>query len=173
MAKAGPARASNVVQIREGNPSKRGRAELDKGVRLPVKAPVEPGWVRWFPTDAAGDEPDWLVAQNEAAREEASGIWARVVSILDAEGVLAEIDEFILADLCVVVVRIGQAERDVSRHGLRQEGERGWTRNGSITSAKQYRDHFRWICGQLGLSPVARDALVSGGPGDDEGGPFD
>jgi P27 family predicted phage terminase small subunit len=49
MARPGPQRRPNLQVVREGNPGKRSREELDSGLRLAPGAPEEPDWLEWFP----------------------------------------------------------------------------------------------------------------------------
>lgn len=193
MAKPGPARKLTVVTEREGNPGHRTKSKLSRGVRLQPGAPPEPDWAELFPpravfvprrrkneTDDERNHRETASIDRDRAKEDArlavkwaSETWRRVVGILDAQGIVSDLDWLVLEDLVVTVVRIRQAEREVSEYGLRQLGERGWQRNGSITTATQYRTHLRWLCGELGLSPAARDGLEAGGDHHGEEGDFD
>lgn len=192
MGKPGPARKPNLVVVKEGNPGHRTQEDLARGLKLKPGVPDEPKWAEVFvpravlvPRRRAQETPaeverrerrqlERRVARDEAklAARWASEVWRKATRILDAAGVLSDVDWLVLEDLAVTAVRIRQAERDVSMHGLRQEGERGWQRNGSITTATQYRTHFRWLAGELGLTPAARDGLAApadpGGAGDGE-----
>lgn len=192
MAKPGPPRKPNLTVVKEGNPGHRTQEDLARGLKLKPGVPAEPDWSTVFvaravvvPRRRANELPAELerrerrqlerrVARDEAklAARWASEVWRKAVRILDTAGVLSDIDWLVLEDLAITAVRIRQAERDVSMFGLRQEGERGWQRNGSITTATQYRTHFRWLAGELGLSPVARDGLAApadpGGAGNGE-----
>jgi len=83
----------------------------------------------------------------------------------------------VLVDLCVTVARLDQCERQVSAEGLLVEGQKGGSRNGAGIFARQYREHLRWLVGELGMSPSARQRL-SGTPagaaaGDEGDSPYD
>lgn len=197
MSKPGPKPKPNLQVVREGNPQNRSKEKLERGLLLPPAALEEPDWAAWFPSSSAvsvprrraketaeqtrlreelGERRRWELEENKRARADASRWWRAKVRVMARHGMVSELDDTILADAAVCVARIGQCERDVSANGLRQRGERGWTRNGSVTSAKAYRDQLKFYVAQLGLSPVARDgfAPTGGGEGDDDGeSPFD
>lgn len=187
MAKPGPARKPRLQVVREGNPDHRAADELEPGLTFPPGAPDEPGWQAWFPLPAglraprrrkAETDVQWAgrrdaYAQAKADRDQlrqavaaASAEWRRIVPVLDAEGLLAEVDATVLSDHCVVVARIGHCEREISRLGIAVPTERGYARNPAITAANQYRTALRHYLGQLGLTPLARDALSPTGGGD-------
>lgn len=178
----------NHLKIVEGNPGHQTKAELEKGLKLPAKAPDQPDWSAVFVErpvfvprkakresveererrEAATLDREEARADAKALVASASAVWSRVVRVLDAQGLLAELDWFVLQDLCVTVARIEQLERDISRRGFTVSGQKGSARNGSITSAMQYRQQFRWLSAKLGLSPVDRDFVTPPDPG--EGG---
>ena len=114
-------------------------------------------------------------ARDEAARARlvARRTWRRIVPSLGSIGLLADVDYDLLVDYCVVVARIDQAERDVTVRGMWTPGERGAMKNPSTTVLNQLRAQFRHYVGQLGLSPVARDALRPPEAVDDAGSPWD
>lgn len=193
MGARGPAPTPALQIVREGNPGHHGQDRTEGGVKLPPARPPEPDWAEWFaprldlrrrrkrrnetPADVAEREAanravDEQRAGVQWAIDQASATWAWVCGVLDPAGLVTLADQLILTDLCVTWVRIREAERDVSEHGLSRETDRGIVRNGSIITAGQYRAHWKWLCGQLGLSPVARDSL-KGGADDDEDSPFD
>lgn len=107
-------------------------------------------------------------AENRRAREVARRTWRQVVGILSAEKLLVLLDEVVLTDVCITWARIDQCERNISRLGIWQRGERGAQKNPATTVANQLRSHLRWAVGELGLSPVARDALNAEAGGDDD-----
>ncbi len=111
--------------------------------------------------------------ENRRAREVARREWRQIVPVLDAKGLLAPVDASLLVDHCVVVARIDQCERDISRNGMWTKGERGAVKNPCTTALNQLRSQLRWTCGELGLTPVARDSLGGGEDDGGEGGPFD
>lgn len=190
MAKPGPAARPRHLKAIEGNPGHEPTKNLEGGLKLPPAVLTEPDWQQWFPKTSAVKVPrkraketaeqaiereglvalrSWELEENGRARADASVEWRRVKGTLSAQNLLADLDHAVLADYAVCWARLVQCERDVSAHGLRQRGERGWTRNGSITSAKAYRDQLRFYVGQLGLSPVARDGFTPDAGGAEDG----
>ena len=85
---------------------------------------------------------------------------------------LTRLDVDLLTDHAVVVARMDQCERDISTRGLWTQGERGAVKNPATTALNQLRTQFRWTAAQLGLTPVARDALNPSAPADDDDNPF-
>lgn len=123
--------------------------------------------------DSERDTAKRMQSENRRARDVARREWRRTVPVLDAKGLLAQVDAALLGDHCVVVARIDQCERDISRNGMWTKGERGAVKNPCTTALNQLRTQLRWTCGELGLTPVARDSI---GGGEDDGGdqgPFD
>jgi len=195
--KPGPAPKPRHLKAIEGNPGHEPKEKLKPGLLLPPAVLDEPDWAQWFPatssvvvprkrakeTAAQSREREdlaarrrWELEEAKRARAEASAWWRSKVRIMSRHGMVSDLDDSTLADAAVCWARILQCERDISANGLRQRGERGWQRNGSVTSAKAYRDQFKFYVAQLGLSPVARDgfAPTGGGEGDDDGeSPFD
>lgn len=151
--------------VREGNPGKR---PVREAVRLPAAELVEPDWSGVFPVGrgtSAAVRGEAVRCRNVARRE-----WRRVVPVLTRTSGLADVDEALVRDYCVVVARIDQCERALSRDGLLMLGERGWQKNGRTTIAAQYRQQLRAYVGELGLSPSSR---ITAGDDDDDGDVFD
>lgn len=159
MGARGPAPKPKHLKIVEGNPNHEAIDDLESGLRLPPGAPDEPDWADVF----TGGGPD-----NERARHWASTAWQRVVSMLDPQGILSHLDHDILRDYCICLARVDQCERDISERGLYVETERGNVKNPATTQANQYRSRLKYLEGQLGLTPVARDSLTPGGSSDGE-----
>jgi P27 family predicted phage terminase small subunit len=166
----GPAARPKLQVVREGNPGH--KALREGGLGLPPEAPREPNWVQWFPAAARGAAKEPRALVNKRCREVARRAWRLIVPQLDSQGILVKIDALVLQDLCLVAARIDQAERDVSEHGIWVMGERGAQKNPSMTALHQLRTQFKFYSGQLGLTPVARDALT-GGADDDDNSPYD
>lgn len=187
----GPAPRPRHLKAIEGNPGHEAKEKLAPGLQLPPAVLEEPEWADWFPSSSSVKVPRkraketaeqtrerealaarkaWELEESKRARADASKEWRRVVRTLNRHGLLADVDHVVLADYAVCWARLLQCERDISAHGLRQRGERGWQRNGSITSAKSYRDQLKFYVGQLGLSPVARDGFAPTGDGGDDDG---
>ena len=155
MGARGPARRPKLQVVREGNPDHRGNADLEGGMRLRPEAPRRPDWRQWFPV-VRGENADEL----KRCRNDATDEWERIVPPLDAQGLRSAVDRTLLVVHCVTVARLNQLERRISLEGPRQESERGWTRNGNVTTVMQYRSNLKWTVAQLGLSPVARDSIT-------------
>jgi P27 family predicted phage terminase small subunit len=164
-----------LALVREGNPGHRTKDRFERGVKLPPGAPPAPKWIDLFPTPA--EKGTSLTAANVRCRKVAAEEWTLIVPQLDAMGLLAKVDRQALIEWCVCVARVDQAERQISNEGLTMQGERGWQRNGAAILAKGYRDTMAKLRGELGLSPLARDALRgdTGGVGDgeEEDSPYD
>lgn len=162
MAKPGPKAKPYLAVVREGNPSKR---EPKKGIVLPAAAQLaEPDWREVFPLPSRATTA--VRSDNTRVRKVAKDEWARVVPVLIRSVGLAEIDWALVKDYCLVVARIDQGERVVSREGMMQLGERGWQKHGWTTILRGYRTQLKAYIGELGLSPSARVAI----PGADAGG---
>lgn len=127
---------------------------------------------RWL-IDNAQETAERTRSENQRARDVARDEWRRVVPPLDAQGLLAVVDRQVLVDYCIVVARIDQAERNLSSHGLWVKGERGAVKNPSTTILNQLRSAAKFYVGELGLSPVARDAMPAGGDDGTEEDAFD
>lgn len=157
---ADPVRKKPYLQaVREGNP---GRRPLEEGLQLPPAELEEPDWLETFPT--VKDKSQQEV--NRRAREVARREWRRVVPVLKYTAGLAAVDAAALQDYCICVARIDQCERDLSRHGLLMQGERGMQKNGSATIVSQYRAQYKIYLREFGLSPSARVGIKP--PGDDD-----
>jgi len=158
-------------------------------LQLPVEAPPEPDWTHTFPQPAARaklledlsplrrlqmESDANLDALNKRARLVAHATWELVVPDLLARGILAKVDHLALKELCVVVARLDQAEREISAKGPLLIGERGMVKNPALTSARMYRDAFNRLLPEFGLSPSARTRLKAQDFGTDDGdGLFD
>lgn len=116
---------------------------------------------------------EWLVSRdreqdkraqkvNQRARDVARLTWRRIVPVLERQGLLTDVDADVLRDYCICVARLDECERNVSELGIWQRGERGAMKNPATTVANQLRQSLKFYVGQLGLTPVARDALSPG-----------
>ena len=148
------------LKLLEGNPGKR---PVGPGVQLPPVAPEEPDWHDWWPVKRGSG----LVADRRA-RAVASTTWAQIVGQLDPLGLLAEIDDTILVDLCICRARIDACERNISADGIAVSGKHGPVKNPAAVAVHQYRTQPRAYISELGLSPAARARLRL--PGDSKGG---
>lgn len=170
--------------VREGNPGHKTKRDLEQ-LQLPPGAPPEPKWIELFPParakPKAGDDERalarHLTGENKRARERATREWRTVVSVLDAQGLLARVDEAVLTDHCVVVASITLAQRDIALRGVWVPSERGTAKNPSVTALSQLRAQLRFTTRELALSPKARAEFgMAGDPGDadrDADSPYD
>jgi len=154
MGARGPAPRPNLQIIREGNPGQHSKARLERGLRLPPAAPPEPDWTERFGA-VRGDQH--LTAEAKRARERARREWRLVVPVLDAMGMLANVDAAVLEDWCTLVARRAECERDIPRGGLilADTGRR----NPATIAAQGIRMRMGRLEGQLGLTPLARDQM--------------
>ena len=165
-----PQRRPPLHVVRSGNPGHEAAeaTEAKRGLRLPSSAPAEPDWREWFP--AAARAPRGEVGavkvrrlvkaeQMTRCRAIARAEWRRGVPLLDETGMLATVDRGVLVDLCVCTARVDQCERQLSAEGLMVEDRR----HGVTMVVGRYRDQLKWLVGELGLSPAARQRL-SGTP---------
>ncbi|MFJ2407098.1 P27 family phage terminase small subunit [Streptomyces xanthochromogenes] len=130
-----------------------------EGARFAPLSPVEPDWSELLPGDASDD-----------VREKAADVWARTIPALVHSAGLTDPQRETAIEYCVTVARLWQAERELSRTGLVVETERGNVKSPWVTIAGQYRNHFRSLVGELGLSPAAATRITppeSGGADDD------
>lgn|GEM_PF-3983676 len=104
-------------------------------------------------------------ALGERGREE----WARIVRELEQQGRLSAVDATLIADHCLVVERIDQAEKAIGEMGLLIQGERGWVKNPAVQMARDYRDRMHKGLQLLGLDPGRRDAIAQAADEDPEG----
>lgn len=171
MAKPGPAPKPYLAVVREGNPSKR---EPKKGAVLAGGQLPEPSWADAFPYPV-GKPLGWQGRRGELqrCRNVARAEWRRIVPVLVRSVGLADVDWTLVRDYCVVVARIDQGERALSRDGMLQLGERGWQKNGWTTVIGQYRTQLKAYIGELGLSPSSRTGITSPDDGDGDEDPFD
>lgn len=139
--------------VRAGNPGHRSKAELKRGVRLGPKAPPEPNWLERFPPVRGNPR---LTALSKRCREIAHRTWNAIVPVLDGVGLLSMVDAEAILDYCTCAARLDQLERRISAEGPIDDTGR---RNPAAILARGYRDRFRDLERQLGLTPLARDAL--------------
>lgn len=172
MGSRGPAPKPTLQIIREGNPGQHPKSRLERGLRLPPAAPPEPDWtVRFGPVRG---KPE-LTEDAKRARERARREWRLIVPVLDAMGLLANVDATVLEDWCTLAARLDQCEREITRRGLILEDT--GRRNPATMAAQAIRQRMGRLEGQLGLTPLARDQMrgdTRGAAADgDDDSPFD
>jgi P27 family predicted phage terminase small subunit len=123
-------------------------SQVDGGPRLPPSTPAEPRWADLLPGPASA-----------TLRKDAARAWASIVPELDRHGVITKVDEPVLVDACVVLARIKQCERLLSREGLTKMTDRGPAKNPLVTAVAQYRTAWARCSAELGLSPSSRSRL--------------
>lgn len=159
---AAPRPRPSLQVVREGNP---GHRPVREGLKLPPAELTEPDWLQTFPKVPGRDRAGEMRRARFVARRE----WRRVVPVLQKTAGLGAVDAAILHDLCVIVARLDQAERDISRNGIWVPGERGAQKNPCVTAAAGYRTQLKAYIGELGLSPSSRTKLTPPEAADDDG----
>ena len=155
-----------LALIREGNVGHHSQERLDRGLKLTPTAPPEPKWTDILPSGRG--KADATRLRRWAAEE-----WRRIVPVLDAQGLLASVDSVILTDHCLAWSLSRECYRRISLEGLVIEGQRGSVRHPATTVLAAQRDRLKHTVVQLGLSPLARDALKGGAGDEQEGDAFD
>ncbi len=118
-----------------------GTARRDRMKNEPKPKPTIPGCPKWLPVDAKRE-------------------WRRLVDELGSIKLLARIDRDALADLCLCIVRLRQAEKDIEKRGLVIQGRNDEAkRNPSVLNAKEYRAALRAWGERFGLTPADRGRL--------------
>ncbi|MFI8263671.1 P27 family phage terminase small subunit [Streptomyces sp. NPDC085665] len=133
-----------------------------EGAKFVPTDPVEPDWVELLPGEDSGD-----------VRDKARDVWRRTIPALVLSAGLTDSQRETAIEYCVTVARLWQAERELSRHGLVVETERGNVKSPWVTIAHQYRSHFRSLVGELGLSPASATRITPPDLGGDDDGIFD
>lgn len=92
--------------------------------------------------------------------------WRRVVPALAEHG-LQPVDTTALVDLCVCLVRLGEAEAAITEHGVVVMGYRGsLVKNPAVSIAASYRQALQKWADRFGLTPGARAKLILPEPED-------
>ena len=121
--------------VLEGNPGRR-----------PVKPPIE------VPAAEGIEPPGELPA---GARR----FWGVLAPVLQRVGLLTEADMPSLADLCMCLHRLQQAEQRIEADGLVVQGLHGPIQHPAVAIAKHYRSAAQAWAKHFGLTPLARGAL--------------
>jgi P27 family predicted phage terminase small subunit len=139
-----------IVELREGKPSHRA---VHEGLWLQPKAPTEPDWSEIFPSGGR------RTSTNARARGVASAFWRYVVSVLEPQGIVAELDFAALQRAATLWARIDEAERILSREGIVRTSSRGQVRHPVATILNQMNEKLFSVMRDLGMTPSARDRL--------------
>ena len=127
-----------AIKILEGNPGKR---QLNK---------YEPS-----PDKLAPECPDWL-------SDEAKAEWFRLADVMEAMGILTEVDMAAFAGYCQAYARWKEAEEFISRHGAIVKTPSGyWQQIPQVSIAQQYLKAMQKFAEQFGLTPASRSRIVA------------
>lgn len=86
--------------------------------------------------------------------------WRRLAPDLERLGLLTRLDRDALADLCLCIVRLEEAEQDIAKRGMLVPGGLGgMKRNPNIITAKEYRAALSRWCDKFGLNPAIRGSM--------------
>lgn len=92
--------------------------------------------------------------------KEARKIYNRIAPLLAEAGLLTEADGPALADMCLCLARLEEAERTIEAEGMTvPDGKGGVKRHPATTLAKEYRAAARAWAASFGLTPHARGSL--------------
>jgi P27 family predicted phage terminase small subunit len=130
-----------------GHNRKPTRLKLLQGTARPDRERNEPK-----PLPLAPPCPKWL--PREAKRE-----WRRLVPQLEKLGLVSRLDRDALADLCLTVTRLREAEAKVEELGVLIPSGTGWKKNPAVTAAAEYRKALARWAERFGLTPGDRGRL--------------
>ena len=131
-----------AIKELEGNP---GGRPLNKNEPKPQKkAPRCPAWL-----------------EDEAKRE-----WKRMAKVLEAMGLLTEMDMAAFAGYCQAYARWKEAEEFISQHGSMVRTPNGYLQQVPQVSIAQTNQKIMLkFCEQFGLTPSSRSRIVAGADG--------
>lgn len=104
------------------------------------------------PTRGVGPCPEGL---SDVARAE----WGKVVPELERLGMLALVDSPSLEAYCDAIAVMREARREIKKHGIMTEGERGYVKNPAVAIQKEAALLVRQFAAEFGLTPSARVRL--------------
>lgn len=143
--------------VREGNTDK---SKVRHEVKLPPKVPNEPDWLEVLPDGADA-------ASSERIRATAARLWNLWVSILNPQGLIAEVDGMVLQDAAVCAASLEEYERQVKREGAIVKGYDGHqVKHPMFPAIHAYRTNLKSYIPMLGLAPGTRLQALKG-PDDD------
>ena len=138
MAQKGRKPKPTAMKQLEGNPGKR---------KLNSNEPQ--------PERTAPECPDWL--SDEAKTE-----WHRLADVMEAMGILTEIDMAAFAGYCQSYARWKEAEEFITRHGAIVKTPSGyWQQVPQVSIAQQYLKDMHKFAEQFGLTPASRSRIVA------------
>ena len=107
------------------------------------------------PERTAPECPDWL-------SEEAKAEWHRLADVMEAMGILTEIDMAAFAGYCQSYARWKEAEEFITRHGAIVKTPSGyWQQVPQVSIAQQYLKDMHKFAEQFGLTPASRSRIVA------------
>ena len=139
MAQRGRKPIPTAIKELEGNP---GGRPLNKNEPKPQKkAPRGPAWL-----------------EDEAKRE-----WKRMAKVLEAMGLLTEMDMAAFAGYCQAYARWKEAEEFISQHGSMVRTPNGYLQQiPQVSIAQTNQKIMLKFCEQFGLTPSSRSRIVAG-----------
>lgn len=138
MATRGRKPKPTALKVIEGNPGKR---PLNK---------LEPK-----PENKAPKCPSWL--EKEAKKE-----WRRMSKVLEALGILTEVDSAAFAGYCQAYARWKEAEEFLSKHGTIFKTPSGYIQQvPQVSIAQTYLKIMKDFCSEFGLTPSSRSRIVA------------
>lgn len=138
MAQKGRKPKPTAMKQLEGNPGKR---------KLNSNEPQ--------PERTAPECPDWL-------SDEAKAEWQRLADVMEAMGILTEIDMAAFAGYCQSYARWKEAEEFITRHGAIVKTPSGyWQQVPQVSIAQQYLKDMHKFAEQFGLTPASRSRIVA------------
>ena len=138
---------SNKSKALAGNPGKR---PLPEPIRGEVGIP---------------DKPEYL-------NDRESYYWEFYTKHLAARGDLDKADGPALADMCVCLARLEEAEEIIRTDGLMVQGDRGMVKNGAIQLSRNYRQQAQKWVEMFGVCIAARGRLNIPEADDENDGDF-
>ena len=107
------------------------------------------------PERTAPECPDWL-------SDEAKAEWQRLADVMEAMGILTEIDMAAFAGYCQSYARWKEAEEFITRHGAIVKTPSGyWQQVPQVSIAQQYLKDMHKFAEQFGLTPASRSRIVA------------
>lgn len=143
MAQRGRKPKPTAMKVLEGNPG--GRPLNNREPAPAKKAPRCPSWL-----------------EDEAKKE-----WKRMAKVLEAMGLLTEMDMAAFAGYCQAYARWKEAEEFITQHGSMVRTPNGYLQQVPQVSIAQTNQKIMLkFCEQFGLTPSARSRIVAGGETD-------
>ena len=130
-----------------------------RGRRTPTSLKVLSGNPGQRPVGEAPDLAPAVPKPPKGLPAGARSYYRKLAPLLAAAGVLTEADGPALADLCLCLHRLREAEAIVEREGLVVQGKDGPKAHPATRLAKEYRAALQAWAARFGLTPHARGGL--------------